>query len=449
MGTSTEWIETAEADDARRDRFWQRIPLGALVTVVGIVLVGDPPLSGAEVARTAGLVVPLAGWLWWFTWAGAQARTAGARTSGTRAATPLTRMDTSRAAVYLAGLLLAMAALTLTVSPLYGLLGIVVYVHAWELPGLWPALPVLSAAGLFTGPSRLLQDPPDVTGFAGQVLANAALAGIIGLLTTRTERRHQERRVLVAELDDANRRLTALAKDNAELQAQLLARARDAGAHRERQRLAREMHDTVAQDVTAIIAQLEALREAGARPADTERRLGVIQRLARDALTETRHAVGALAPAALQSAQLPQALAEMTEGWTTRTGLPLELTVTGHAEPLHPDIEVALLRAAQEGLANVERHASASRVGLTVSYTDDVVILDLRDDGVGFDPDELPLRPGGGGGFGLSSMRHRVQRVAGELRVESAPGRGTAISATVPAVGASPPPEPVVAHQER
>jgi len=94
---------------------------------------------------------------------------------------------------------------------------------------------------------------------------------------------------------------------------------------------------------------------------------------------------------------------------------------------MHPEVEVALLRMAQEALANVAKHASASRVGLTLSYMEDVVTLDVRDDGVGFDL----KRPSSG--FGLSAMRHRVHRLSGALFVESEPGGGTAISARVPA----------------
>jgi signal transduction histidine kinase len=94
---------------------------------------------------------------------------------------------------------------------------------------------------------------------------------------------------------------------------------------------------------------------------------------------------------------------------------------------MHPEVEVALLRLAQEALANVAKHAAASRVGLTLSYMEDVVTLDVRDDGVGFDL-TTPSQ-----GYGLSAMRHRVHRLSGALFVESEPGAGTAISARVPA----------------
>ncbi|QOC90111.1 ATP-binding protein [Micromonospora craniellae] len=95
---------------------------------------------------------------------------------------------------------------------------------------------------------------------------------------------------------------------------------------------------------------------------------------------------------------------------------------------------MTLLRAAQEALANVARHAAASRDGLTLSYMPDVVTLDVRDDGSGFDVDDGSIVPDQDGGYGLTAMRQRVTRVGGRLAVESEPGGGTAISAFVPAL---------------
>jgi signal transduction histidine kinase len=102
---------------------------------------------------------------------------------------------------------------------------------------------------------------------------------------------------------------------------------------------------------------------------------------------------------------------------------------------LHPEIEVTLLRVAQEALTNVSRHASASRVAVTLSYMDDVVTLDVRDDGVGFaPPDGTHNGTEHAGGFGLTAMRQRAGEVGGTLAIESEPGLGTCISASVPAV---------------
>ncbi|MDQ3785887.1 MAG: ATP-binding protein, partial [Actinomycetota bacterium] len=91
---------------------------------------------------------------------------------------------------------------------------------------------------------------------------------------------------------------------------------------------------------------------------------------------------------------------------------------------------------AQEALANVAKHAKASRVGLTLSYMEDLVTLDVRDDGIGFEPNAKRVNGSTSGGFGLAGMRQRVQRLAGRLEIESEPGGGTAISASVPAIPA-------------
>jgi signal transduction histidine kinase len=113
------------------------------------------------------------------------------------------------------------------------------------------------------------------------------------------------------------------------------------------------------------------------------------------------------------------------------------VTTTGEAIPLHPEIESALLRTAQEALANVAKHAGATRVGVTLSFIGDVVALDVRDDGVGFEVSEGRVKSGSG--FGLTAMRQRVSRVAGTLAIESEPGGGTAVSARVPAIGVQAP----------
>jgi signal transduction histidine kinase len=97
---------------------------------------------------------------------------------------------------------------------------------------------------------------------------------------------------------------------------------------------------------------------------------------------------------------------------------------------LRPEVEVTALRVVQEALANVARHANASRVGVTLSYMGDVVSVDVRDDGDGF-----TLNGSRREGFGLKAMLTRVESMSGSLQVESEPGRGTAVSATLPAVG--------------
>jgi signal transduction histidine kinase len=120
-----------------------------------------------------------------------------------------------------------------------------------------------------------------------------------------------------------------------------------------------------------------------------------------------------------------------------------EVKTTGDVRALHPEVEVTLLRVAQEALANVAKHAGASRAWITLSYMGDVVTLDVRDDGAGFNPATTPQGETGGG-FGLIAMQQRVQRLAGQLEIESEPGAGTVVSASLPAIGLAPPPQPAM-----
>jgi signal transduction histidine kinase len=229
-------------------------------------------------------------------------------------------------------------------------------------------------------------------------------------------------------------RLNAALEENAGLHAQLVTQAREAGVLEERGRMAREIHDTIAQGLTGIITQLEAADQSRERPADRDRHLEHAKHLARESLAEARRSVEASLPGALEAGTLPEALAGVAGEWSERSGIPADVTVTGDPIRLHPDIEVALLRTAQEALANVAKHARASRVGLTLSFMGDVVTLDVRDDGVGF---SVPDRGSAdGSGFGLAGMRQRVARVAGSVAIESEPGAGTAVSARVPAIAA-------------
>jgi len=135
--------------------------------------------------------------------------------------------------------------------------------------------------------------------------------------------------------------------------------------------------------------------------------------------------------------------------WSATSGVAGEVETTGEARTLHPEVEVTLLRVAQEALANVAKHAGASRAGVTLSYMEDVVSLDVRDDGVGFDPAPSGESPAGAstangspaGGFGLIAMRQRVGRLAGQLEIESERGAGTAVSASLPAIPLGPSPQ--------
>nr|WP_246345869.1 sensor histidine kinase [Conexibacter arvalis] len=193
--------------------------------------------------------------------------------------------------------------------------------------------------------------------------------------------------------------------------------------------MAREIHDTLAQGLTGIVAQIQAAEQAAERPERWRRHLRTAAQLARESLAEARRSVRAVRPEALENARLPEALADVARRWSAIHDVGVEVTTTGRARPLRPEVEVTLLRTAQEALANVAKHARAGRVGVTLSYMDDEVTLDVRDDGVGFD---LGARPADDG-VGLVAMRQRVEGLGGRLEIESEPGGGTAVSASAPA----------------
>jgi signal transduction histidine kinase len=262
--------------------------------------------------------------------------------------------------------------------------------------------------------------------------ANAAMVVVSRQMALKEADRTRLQAATILELEQANTRLRQALDENAALHAQLLVQAREAGVADERRRLAAEIHDTIAQGLTGIIAQLHVVM--GTKDAEVARgHVAQAADLARHSLGEARRSVQNLAPAALEQHGLPEALEKTVDEWAARQSVPAALTVTGTVQPLHDEVEATVLRIAQEALSNAARHAGAGRIGVTLSYMEDEVTLDVRDDGRGFDPRSLPPRSGTGG-FGLDGMRARAERIAGTLSIESEPGQGTAVSARVPLV---------------
>jgi signal transduction histidine kinase len=277
--------------------------------------------------------------------------------------------------------------------------------------------------------------PPDGVGqlglFIGLFVVNGALTIVMSNADAHESRVSEERKTTIEKLEQANVRLEQALTENAGLQAQLVGQARESGVRDERERLALEIHDTIAQSLTGIVTQLQAVTDTTDDAASREHVKRAAD-LAREALGEARRSVQGLLPLRLDSTGVVEALTHLTRDWSGATGIAAELVVTGAVEPLHPDIEATALRIAQEALTNVSKHADADRVGVTLSYTDDELVLDVRDDGAGFDPAATPTPTGHG--VGLHGMRQRAARVAGELVIESEPGSGTAVSLRLPAV---------------
>ena len=355
---------------------------------------------------------------------------------------PAWRRRPRRMVVFFIVLAILMALLVLR-APWYGFFTFTGYLYAFYLPTPRARVAGVALIALITATSQNGGLPKHWTAGAVAIYLviiciNVVVAGALTWFGWVSAQQNDQRKQMVEDLSEANRRLESILEENQGLHDQLLAQAREAGMLDERQRMAREIHDTLAQGLTGIITQLQAAERHGQSQDERRRHLDLATQLARDSLTEARRSVQAMQPEPLESARLPEALADVASKWTRIHGVPATVTTTGQPRRIRPEAEITLLRAAQEALVNVARHARAGKVGLTLSYMEDQVNLDIRDDGVGFDPQPagamVPARAGGSG-YGLLAMRQRVEGVAGTLEVESAPGGGTAISASVPTDG--------------
>ncbi|MFJ9007123.1 sensor histidine kinase [Streptomyces canus] len=408
------------ASDARIDRYWERLhvwgPYGLLGTSVVLAVVSAGIMDGPVDWYLVGALVVAAIVLqtWWH---------------GTRHRRVRRGRSPSRAGTAYYAVRWAIAFVLTWLNPFFAFYAATGYMDADELiPGLWRRLGLFASAVTVAG-AQAGGLMPDSTaqwlGFAALLAANFGLQSVVAHITEQEEQRSRERTSTIEALQQA-------LDENAALHAQLLVQAREAGVADERRRLAAEIHDTLAQGLTGIIAQLQVVANT---PDEGQAREHVHRAmdLARHSLGEARRSVHNLAPVALEHDGLPQALKNTVADWGERTGIRAEFTVAGTTEHLHDELSATLLRIAQEALSNASRHARAGRLGVTLTFLGDEVILDIRDDGVGFDP--LAVAPRSRtGGFGLDGMRARAERIAGSLTVESEPGHGTALSARVPLV---------------
>jgi len=207
--------------------------------------------------------------------------------------------------------------------------------------------------------------------------------------------------------------------------ARLFDRSARLGAVEERNRLAREIHDTLVQGLTAVSLQLEsadALLEAGANPDAVRQKVEQALLLTRANLEEARRSVMDLRAAPLQGRTLEEALAVLAE----QADVTVDLQVTG-SRPLPPRVESGLYRIAQEALTNIGRHAQATQVRLALTMTPDQVALTVEDNGRGFDPEAVLENK-----FGLIGMNERVRLLDGRFRLESSEGEGTRLEVVVP-----------------
>jgi signal transduction histidine kinase len=244
---------------------------------------------------------------------------------------------------------------------------------------------------------------------------------IFGRVVARENEARAEVERLAAELNDANRKLREYA-----------AQAEELATAKERNRLAREIHDTLGHYLTVINVQLEAAQAVmSTNPLKANDAVAKAQGLAREGLTEVRHSVAALRALPVEYRSLPEALAELAEECRA-AGIVVNYTAQGKPRRLALPAEMALYRAAQEALTNVRKHARASRVDLTLDYAAaGKARLTVQDNGVGTDD------PGDREGrFGLLGVRERAHLLGGEVQIVTTPGQGFRLEVEVPGEGA-------------
>jgi signal transduction histidine kinase len=259
-----------------------------------------------------------------------------------------------------------------------------------------------------------------------QIAVGATIEGIslafslaLGLWITGISEKSEERKRLLEQLEEAQEQLAAL--------------SRDAGASAEREHLARELHDTLAQDLTGLVLTAQrGLRELrSGNSAAAEKQLGVLEENARHALTETRTLVASGAAVGVDGGGLSDALRRLAERFERETGIMVTVTAPDTAT-IDRDSEVVLLRCAQEALANVRKHSTATTASVGLELAEGTVNLTIADDGTGFDPAKSSS------GFGLTGLRDRLALVRGTLGVSASPGGGTTLVASLPAAEVSP-----------
>jgi len=270
-------------------------------------------------------------------------------------------------------------------------------------------LPLLLPARLIAG--GLIQPEGATLGIVLEAMFDFWMALVFILLFSEMLVRERQAR---AALDEAHRRLGEYA-----------VQVEDLATLEERNRLAREVHDSLGHYLTAIHVHLEAARTLlESQPSLATEALQRAQSLTQEGLSEVRRSVAALRASPLEDRSLPEALSALVETCCA-AGIAADLRVIGERRPLPAPTRLALFRAAQEGLTNARKHAQARRAEVTLDYTDAAVVrLAVRDDGVGAEDTS--------GGFGLLGVRERVHLLGGQVRVRTAPGQGFVLEAEVP-----------------
>lgn len=414
-----------------QQRWWDAAMLGVSVLLTAIMTLLDPPVSGEEWGVIGVIAVVLAAYFAW-----------GRRTldgSG------------SLAGLLYAGVLLVSLAVGIGLDPTFSFMQVVVF------PTLW----VISCNTRQAVALNLLAIVPVAIGYTLYFGVDGLPSGIaVGVLSVAFSLAFGS---WIASIEKAGAERSRLLDELMAVQGELAAANREAGVDSERARLAREIHDTIAQSLTGLVMVAQRAHGDLERAADdagtgSERSAAsehlvratadveLIESMARDALTEARGLVAAIAPVRVEST-LVEALGRLAERFQRETGVIVlnELAALGAdrdgtAPALPAELEVVLLRCAQEGLANVRKHARATAASVRISRGENSIIMVISDDGVG--PGGSASLPGGaqpagdGQGFGLVGMADRLALVGGSARLDAALPRGSRLTVTVPLASA-------------
>jgi signal transduction histidine kinase len=276
------------------------------------------------------------------------------------------------------------------------------------------------------------------TGFPIQaVRAGMAILITFGLISATQVMEGERQRELVVAQEARLQALEQIRNDLAEREAlrRELLRHTVAAQEEERARIARELHDETAQFLTALSLDLATMQKSVRRNPEVAHILERLQSMSRQASQGIYRMVHDLRPAQLDDLGLIAALGYLVDE-ARQSNLLVTLNIEGSRQRLDPLVETVLFRIAQEALTNIKRHANAGQARMTLSFDVQEIRLVVRDEGIGFNPNEI-LRPPHG--WGLAGMRERAESVGGRFQIDSAPGRGTIVEVVVPVLHSKPP----------
>jgi signal transduction histidine kinase len=258
--------------------------------------------------------------------------------------------------------------------------------------------------------------------------------GVVAATNRKLELEIARRQVVEEALRESERQQAQLLAQSRSMQEQLrhLSRQVLQAQEEERKRISRELHDVIAQTLTGINIRLATLKKgAGLRPENFDRDIELAQKLVENAVNVVHQFARELRPAVLDDLGLIPALHSFMKNFTAQTGVHTHLTAFAGLEKLDASRRTILYRVAQEALANVSRHAQASRVEVNIQKQAGGICMKINNDGRSFNVKQR-LRGKGGKRLGLLGMRERLEMVGGRFEIASAPGQGTTVTAEIP-----------------